>query len=63
MVEKSETLHAIELLKAIEVTVATIYDVFANEFPVHKDYWTQLADEERIHARWIENLLEEAASG
>jgi hypothetical protein len=63
MVEKSETLHAIELLKAIEVTVATIYDGFANKFPVHKDYWTQLADEERIHAQWIENLFEEAASG
>jgi rubrerythrin len=63
MVVKTETLHAIELLKAIESTVSRIYEVFANKFPVHNNLWTQLADEERIHARWIENLLEEAASG
>lgn len=63
MVEKNETLHAIELLKAIEWTVSRIYEVFANKFPVHKDLWTQLSDEEKLHARWIENLLVEAASG
>jgi rubrerythrin len=63
MVVKTETLHAIELLKAIEFDVARIYDVFANKFPVHKDLWTELSAEEKMHTRWIENLLEEAVSG
>jgi hypothetical protein len=51
----------IEILAANEEGIAILYGGYANAFPVLREFWLPLADEELQHASWIRNL--NAATG
>ena len=46
----------VEKFAANEETIAGLYEDFAQKFPQHKDFWSNLAKEEHQHARWIRRL-------
>lgn len=53
----------IELLKELELLMATIYQRLAQLFPKHADSYQTLVAEEMEHAAWVEQLQEACLSG
>ena len=48
-----------EIIQAIqqhELSLARMYEEFARSHPEHRQFWSQLAREESLHAKWIESL-------
>ncbi len=48
----------VELFLKQEILIGTLYKLFANRYPEHRAYWTELAFEEHQHASWIKRLTE-----
>lgn len=46
----------ITLLLKQETLLASLYQTFAQKFPEHEEFWSQLAREEEKHAGWLEQL-------
>ena len=46
----------IRLLQKYELSIATLYETFANILPSSRKAWMNYAREERLHAKWI-NVL------
>ncbi len=46
----------VPLLAEYELTIAALYETFASVLPESKEAWTAFADEERLHAKWINTL-------
>lgn len=46
----------IALLLQQETLLANLYHTFAQKFPEHEQFWSQLAHEEEKHAGWLEQL-------
>ena len=53
----------IQQLIAQERLLSKLYAVFANKFPTHANFWTQLSQEEENHARLIEKLRQAEQKG
>lgn len=53
----------LELMKELELLMATIYQQMAQRFPDHADSYQSLANEEMEHAGWIEQLQTACQSG
>ena len=43
----------VETLKEHEQALARLYEVYAEKFPEHEEFWTELAHEEVQHANWL----------
>ena len=43
-------------LKDHELALAELYEVYADNFPEYKDFWTRFSSEEVQHADWINTL-------
>lgn len=56
MINSQQIDTLIELLKKYELSIAALYDTFGNLFPESKKAWQAFADEERLHAKWIDVL-------
>ncbi len=46
----------IRLLEKYELSIAGLYETFASVLPESKNTWTAFADEERLHAKWVNTL-------
>lgn len=46
----------IQLLAKYELSIAALYETFASVLPESKTAWMAFADQERIHAKWINKL-------
>ena len=46
----------LSLLAANERAIATLYEEYAARFPAQSDFWSGLADDEKQHATWLEEL-------
>ena len=57
---------AIELIQEIrrhELILAKMYRQFSKSHPNHKGFWSKLAHEEAIHAKWIKSLGQHYQNG
>jgi len=46
----------LEAMKDHELALAELYEVYADNFPEYKDFWTKFSREEYQHADWINTL-------
>jgi hypothetical protein len=51
-----DTNELIQEIRRHEINLAKMYKQFARSHPDHGQFWSQLAREEAIHAKWIESL-------
>jgi rubrerythrin len=54
--QKEQMDELIELLQKYELSVAALYDTFADLMPSSRKAWSDCAKEERLHAKWISTL-------
>jgi len=52
----------IQVLQQYELSIAALYETFANILPSSKDTWLKFSKEERLHAKWI-NVLHSHMKG
>lgn len=53
----------LQVLKEHELAIAGLYEVYAEVLVEWKDFWIELANDEREHADWIAALGAEVANG
>ena len=53
---KSEINELIQYLQLYELSIAKLYDTFATLLPASGKEWKVFANEERLHAKWINAL-------
>jgi rubrerythrin len=53
----------LEMLAENEENVGRLYTAYAGRFPDRREFWSGLADEERLHATWIRMLKEMMLGG
>lgn len=53
----------VELLAEHERAIGRLYQAYAARFPDYRDFWSQLADEEKEHAQWLRRLLVRVKEG
>jgi len=53
---KQQIDELIQFLTKYELSIATLYETFASVLPESKNDWMAFADQERIHAKWINKL-------
>ena len=53
----------LELLKEMELLMATIYQLMAKRYPKHAESYLALVSEEMEHASWIEQLQDACLAG
>jgi hypothetical protein len=53
----------IELLAQNEETLSRLYQVYASRFSEYKEFWMELAGEEKNHAAWIRTFGQRASEG
>lgn len=46
-----------------EINLAKMYEQFAKSHPNHQQFWSQLAREEAMHAKWIKSLAQYYKNG
>lgn len=57
------TMVPIEMLVEHEETIGRLYETYAVRFPESRTLWSQLASEEKDHAKMIRDLIEERKLG
>ena len=53
---KAQIDELIQLLQKYELSIATLYETFATILPLSRKAWRAYANEERLHAKWINAL-------
>ena len=53
---KDQIEEFILLLQKYELSIAKLYEQFVANFPLYRDTWMIYANEERLHAKWINEL-------
>lgn len=48
----------IELIAEYETAIMELYWVYSEKFPEHKDFWIDMADDERRIVEWIRSTIE-----
>lgn len=48
----------IELIAEYEAAIMELYWVYSEKFPEHKDFWIDMADDERKVVEWIRSTIE-----
>jgi len=46
----------IQVLAKHELSIAALYETFASKLPEAKQEWLVFAEEERLHAKWVDKL-------
>ena len=54
----SDQKELVELFVRQEFLIGKLYKLFSFRYPEHKDFWTEMAMEEHVHASWIRRLTE-----
>jgi hypothetical protein len=52
-----------QILEKYELSIASLYETFASVLPESKNAWMAFADEEHLHAKWINTLYKYARDG
>lgn len=53
----------IELIADYEMAVMELYWVYSEKFPDHKDFWIDMADDERKNTEWVHSTIELIKAG
>ncbi len=53
----------VDLLITMELKVASLYQLLAEQLPDHRDLWLEMHNEELQHAQWLEYLAKRVAAG
>ena len=48
----------VELFVKQEFLISKLYKLFSFRYPEYKNFWTEMAAEEHLHASWIKRLTE-----
>ena len=56
VMNKAQIDEFIQLLRKYELSIATLYETFATILPSSRKAWMAYANEERLHAKWINAL-------
>jgi hypothetical protein len=54
----SDQKKIVELFVRQEFIIGKLYKLFSFRYPEYKDFWTEMAMEEHLHASWIKRLTE-----
>jgi hypothetical protein len=54
----SDQKELVELFVRQEFLIGKLYKLFSFRYPEYKDFWTEMAAEEHLHASWIKRLTE-----
>ena len=54
----SDQKKLVELFERQEFLIGKLYKLFSFRYPEYKDFWTEMAMEEHLHASWIKRLTE-----
>lgn len=54
---------ALKLMSSYESMISELYQKFADIFPEHYDFWSDLSDDEIEHSSWIITLSEDIDAG
>ena len=54
--KKTQIDELIQLLQKYELSIAVLYETFASILPLSEKAWIAYAKEERLHAKWINEL-------
>lgn len=54
--DKTQIDELIQFLQKYELSIATLYETFASVLLLSRNVWMAFADEERLHAQWINTL-------
>jgi rubrerythrin len=60
---KENQIKMIEMMAGNEETISKLYKTYAEKFPAHKEFWSQLAEEELEHADWIDKFYSQVKEG
>jgi CRISPR/Cas system CSM-associated protein Csm2 small subunit len=63
LMESKQTDELFQLLEKYELSIGNLYENFAQILPGAKDAWMVFANEERLHAKWINRLYEYVKDG
>jgi hypothetical protein len=53
----------IELIAEYEMAVMELYWVYSEKFPEHKNFWIDMADDERKNTEWVHSAIELIKAG
>jgi len=53
----------IKLLMQNELYIAKLYEIYAQLFPVKRDFWLKMSEDEKSHARALQSLGEKISHG
>jgi hypothetical protein len=54
----SDQKELVELFVKQEFLIGKLYKLFSFRYPVYKDFWTEMASEEHLHASWLKRFTE-----
>ena len=60
---KEKELMILDLFEAHEIAMYEIYNLFASKFSDYEDFWRGIAEEEKVHARWVRTIRSKAETG
>lgn len=60
---KENELTVLDLYEAHEKAMYELYNLFASKYGDYEDFWRGLAEEERIHARWVGTIRAKMETG
>lgn len=53
----------LDIMKEHEEVISRLYECYAEKFAEHRDFWTELSEEEIEHANWIDTLRSRIEEG
>jgi len=63
MEDKDASKKIIDTLIANEDAMAELYLAYSDKFPMLKDFWVKISEDERSHAAWIGKLFDQMKAG
>lgn len=60
---ETKPLDIMHMLAKQELALSALYRTYAELFPDRADFWQELVEDEKLHARWIEALFADVESG
>lgn len=60
---KESNFILLDLFEAHETAMYELYNIFASKYPDYEDFWRGIAEEEKVHARWIRDIRSRVEKG
>ena len=62
-ISNENNLTILDLFEAHETALYDLYNLFASKYGDYEDFWHGIAEEEKVHARWISSIRSKVQSG